>query len=88
MRAWRPSSEAPGSSGLTVPYRGSQKMTRQLYESLLENRLRDLINQNPKEAYWILSGLPEHNPDLYEIAVGSPQEDWPAQILACGQMQM
>ena len=63
-------------------------MTRELYESLLESRIRELIEQNPKEAYRILSGSVEHTPDLYEIAEGLPEKDWPGAILACGRMQM
>jgi hypothetical protein len=88
IKAWRPNISS-GSHDLTVPYRGQQKMTRRLYEMILEGRLKELIDQDPERARIELTNSPEHNPDLYEIATiyGGPK-DWPAQIMACGQMQM
>lgn len=89
IKAWRPSSTAPGHSGLTIPYSGPpDKMSRELYESLLQDRIRELITQDPKEAQRVLTSSVTHLPDLYQIATESPEKDWPQQILACGQMQM
>lgn len=63
-------------------------MNRRLYEMILQDRLRELIEENPKEAYYDLSGSPENDPDLYEIAMLGDPKHWPSQILACARMQM
>jgi hypothetical protein len=88
VKAWRPSSTASGSSGLTVPYNGRQEMTRNLYEMLMEDRLKELIDEDPKQARILFTNNPEHNPNLYEIAMGNPSRHWPAQIMACDQMMI
>ena len=88
VKVWRPDQSEPHSQVLTVPYSGSQRMTRSLYESLLESRLRELIDKNPKRAKEILTGTEEHNPDLYRVAMDSEPRDWPPNIVACDQMQM
>jgi hypothetical protein len=83
MRVWRPSSEAPGNSGLTVPYNGqSEKMTRKLYELHLENRLRKLVEQDPEKARRILQRSIDHLPDLYRVTMDCEPKDWPGAILA------
>jgi hypothetical protein len=90
MNAWQPQGERLSHSrGLMVPFSGPpEQMSRELYQDLLRERFQQLINENPKLAFNILTGSVEHNPDLYELAtLGSPK-DWPSQILACGQMQM
>ena len=87
VKSWRPSPDLHGSEGLTVPYSGSQPMNRSLYETLLEQRLRKLIEDDPEQAQQVLSSDPENLSDLYQIAMQDETEEWPSQILACGQMQ-
>jgi hypothetical protein len=62
-------------------------MTRQLFEMLLEERLRKLIEKNPREAYNLLSDCPEENPDLYTIALYNAPKAWPVLIVVCDQIQ-
>ena len=62
-------------------------MTRHLYELALEDHLRELIEEDPKEAYNQLSASPESSPDLYTIALHGNREDWPSQIVMCDQTQ-
>jgi len=89
VRSWIPDLiNRPGSRGLAVPYRGRQPMSRALYEHLAEKYLQSLIQRNPDQARQVLSSSPELLPDLYEIANLGEVMDWPAQIVACGQMQM
>ena len=87
IKSWRPSPDLHGSEGLTVPYSGSQPMSRALYESLLEQRLKQLIEEDPEQAQQVLSSDPDNLSDLYQIEQQSPSADWPSQILQCGQMQ-
>jgi hypothetical protein len=88
VKVWRPSNQFLGSSALAVPYSGRQKMSREQFGRLLESRLEELIESNPKEAQRVLSNNPEHLPDLLEISYLVARKGWPAAILACGQMQM
>ena len=88
IKAWLPRGSTPESRGLTVPYSGQQKMTRQLFEMILKSRLRKLIDQDQQEAYNVLSRSPEYNPDLYTIALHNQPKDWPILIVMCDQMQM
>src|SRR4051812_22946237 len=70
IKAWRPSlPDLHGSEGLTIPYSGQQSPSREQYEQSLEQRLKELIDQNPSQAQQLLSSSPEHLPDLYEIAM-------------------
>jgi hypothetical protein len=62
-------------------------MTRQKFETLLQNRLEQLITKDPKQAQNLLSASPEYSPALYEIAMQGQAKDWPSQILACDPMQ-
>lgn len=88
VRSWRPDlPNLHGSMGLTVPYSGSQPMSRDLYELSQEQRLKELISKSPDQAKKILTSSPDRLPDLYEIATQSDMADWPSRILACGQMQ-
>ena len=87
IRAWRPSLQTQGWAGLTVPYSGNQQMTRSLYESILEDRLREWVDKNPKRVKEFLTDDPEGTPNLYEIGLDGNPKDWPVQILACDQMQ-
>lgn len=87
IKAWRPSPDLHGSEGLTIPYSGSQPMNRSLYETLLEQRLKELIEDDPEQAQQVLSSDPENLSDLYQIAMQGQPEEWPSQILMCGQMQ-
>jgi len=88
IKVWRPPLTHPGFVGLTVPYSGRKPMTRELYELVLVDRLKELIDQNPQQAKIILTSSPEHLPDLNDIAYLVNPKDWPGAILACGQMQM
>lgn len=88
IRVWRPETAGHGKAGLAVPYRGKQKMTRELYKSLLLERLQELIEADPKAAYQELTASSEYSPDLYTIALYHPQKDWAVQILMCDQMMM
>ena len=63
-------------------------MNRQLFEMLLESRLRDLIDKDRKQAKILFTNNPEYNPDLNRIAIYDNPEHWPSRIVACDQMQM
>jgi hypothetical protein len=76
MKAWQPQGERLSHSrGLMVPFSGPpEQMSRELYQDLLRERFQQLINQNPKLAFNILTESVEHNPDLYELAtLGCPE---------------
>jgi ubiquinone/menaquinone biosynthesis C-methylase UbiE len=89
VKAWRPESQQLATADLTVPYSGPpEQMTREMYREALQQRIAELIRENRKRAYEILSASPEHNPNLYEIALYHPEKDWPAQIATCDQMQV
>jgi hypothetical protein len=85
VRVWMPLSRGTILSGFAVPW-GGLAMTRQQYESLLQDRLQDLISQNLQQAQQVLTGSPEYNPNLYSIAMSSQPRDWPALIMKCDQM--
>jgi hypothetical protein len=88
IKSWRP--ELPnlhGSEGLTVPCSASQPMNRSQYEMILEQRLQQLVSENPDQARHVLTSSPERLPDLYQIGAQGEPKEWPSQILACGQMQ-
>lgn len=88
VKSWRPDlPNLHGSAGLTIPYSGSQPMSRDLYELNQAQRLKQLIEKNPEQSRNVLTSSPELLPDLYQIAQQSDPQDWPPQILACGQMQ-
>ena len=88
IKVWQPSSKVFGTSNFVVPFKGEGPMTRARYQSLLETRLKELVEEDPREAKELLTDSPEHNPDLYGIGMGSNPEDYPSQILHCDQMQM
>jgi hypothetical protein len=72
-----------------IPFNGDPKeMNRGLYESLLEERLEGLVAEDPKAAKRLLTDNPESNPDLYEIGIGNPPQDYPSLILQSDQMRM
>jgi hypothetical protein len=87
IRAWQPSRNGKQQEALAVQFNGL-RMTRHQYEMQLEARFKELIDQDPQQAYRVLSNSEEHLPDLYEIAMGAPSRDWPSLIMTCGQMQM
>ena len=62
-------------------------MSRSLYESILEDRLRELIGKDPKRAKQFLTDDPEGTPNLYEIGMDGEPKDWPILILASDPMQ-
>jgi hypothetical protein len=74
IKAWLPRGSTPESRGLTVPYSGQQKMTRQLFEMILKSRLRKLIDQDQQEAYNVLSRSPEYNPRPVHHSSAQPAE--------------
>ena len=88
IKVWRPSLDESGYVGLTVPYSGQKPMTRELYEGILEDRLRELIDRNPQRARDLLTSSPEHSPNLYAIGMGEPVQNWPIQIVLCDQTHM
>jgi hypothetical protein len=87
VTVWTPFSEGRLLSGMAVPFNGSA-MDRHTYTNLLQDRLDDLINADPKQAKSLLTGSPEHIPDLYTVALYSPPKDWAIQIMMCDQMMI
>ena len=88
VRVWQPSSDRLGNVALSVPYPGPlEQMNRQVYQDLLEKRLRQLVQQDPKEAERLLKSSEEHLPDLYQVALAGQPQEWPAQMMESGQMQ-
>src|ERR1700722_7578655 len=87
IRAWQPSRNCRLQEALAVRFNGL-RLTRHQYEMQLEARFKELIDQDPQQAYRVLSNSEEHLPDLYEIAIAAPSRDWPSLIMTCGQMQM
>ena len=62
-------------------------MTENLYKSLLEERLRQLIDKDPKRAKRLLTDNPEVKPVLYEIGTDGQPKDWPILIVTSDPMQ-
>ena len=84
---WIPSIRGTPRHALAVPFSGKE-MSRETYRNLLLVRLEKLVATNTERAYDLLTGSPEHHPDLYTAARWNPAKDWPIQIMMCGQMGM
>ncbi len=87
VAVWQPSSRGTLLPGLAVPFSGLV-MRRQRYEALLQDRLQSLIEADPEQAKQVLTGSPDHNPNLYQVAMSNPLRDWPVQMMMCDQMQI
>ena len=86
VAVWQPSVNGRQLSGLAVQTAGLS-MNRPKYESLLTDRLGQLIEADPAEAQDVLTSSPETFPDLYQIAKSTPLREWPLQIVMSDQMQ-
>jgi hypothetical protein len=84
-KVWRPHGTQEAWS---VSWNGPPVMSKSQYERLLQYRLEELIEANPKTAYNLLTDSPESSPNLYEIAIHGNKEHWAIQIVLCDQMQM
>ena len=74
---------------LAVPC-GEKAPTREQYPELLQDQINRLIEENPKRARQDLEAMggPSGAPDLSNIAVGSPTQEWAVQIAQSDQMAM
>ena len=62
-------------------------MSESLYKSLLQDRLRQLIDKDPKRAKRLFTDNPDVCPTLYGIGMEAQAKDWPSLILASDPMQ-
>jgi hypothetical protein len=85
VQVWKPRA---GQDAWQVLWNGPLMMTRAQYCLQLQSRLRELIAANPRDAKDILTGSPESNPDLYQIALYNNPKDWAALVIECDQMRI
>lgn len=88
VMVWTPFGDGRLLSGLAVPFRGTTSINRRRYEELLQDRLEELINANPKWAKDLLSASPEHHPNLYAIALYDALKQWAIQIMMSDEMMI
>lgn len=87
-RVWQPEDRRGNVlEALAVPFNGLL-ITPNLFKSLLEDRLRDLVQADPQQAERQLQMSAEHMPELYLIARNNPPRDYPQQIVMSDQMQI
>ena len=69
---------------------GPKAPTKEQYPELLQDAMSQLIQDNPSKARKDLESMggPSYSPDLSNIAVGSPSQEWAVQIAQSDQMAM
>lgn len=88
VTVWQPPSQKIETNSLVVPYSGPEKvLSRQQYEPMLESRLTELVEADPKQAKQVLSASEEHQPTQYAIATENDPQAYPSLILNCDPMQ-
>lgn len=81
--AWLPSGTLPGTAqALSVPDPG-RPITRDLYLSLLEAKLDQLIQADRIAARQAMEMSEEHSPELSWIAAGKPLSEWASALVRC-----
>jgi len=62
-------------------------MNKNLYEMIFWDRLKELIDKDPKRAKRLMTDCPECCPGLYEIGILGNPKDYPSMILATDTVQ-